>query len=233
MDYTVIPPIETVYNGLRFRSRLEARWAVFFDAANIKYEYEPDGFEFNGEKYLPDFYLPEHEAYIEVKPDNKLVLDDIARAANVICRATLSRLIILSSIPKINNKTGIWAYNCFYYNAAEGGVLWRPAIFHLHPKFSSIITGIIPLRKRERNLRWWKKYPELPIPGADLAMVEGYVHPDDAGPYWPDYKTDYPYYMAEAEVEYEFAKKAYDKARTARFEFGETPEQEDEKDEEP
>lgn len=40
-----IKSIETYYNGYRFRSRLEARWAVFFDAAGIKYEYEPEGFE--------------------------------------------------------------------------------------------------------------------------------------------------------------------------------------------
>lgn len=51
-----IKAIETIYNGYRFRSRLEARWAVFFDAAGIKYEYEPEGFELpDGTKYLPDF----------------------------------------------------------------------------------------------------------------------------------------------------------------------------------
>jgi hypothetical protein len=50
--------IDTIYNGYKFRSRLEARWAVFFDAAGIKYEYEPEGFDL-GEAgyYLPDFYL--------------------------------------------------------------------------------------------------------------------------------------------------------------------------------
>lgn len=54
-----IKPIETAYNGYRFRSRLEARWAVFFDAAGIEYQYEPEGFELSdGTKYLPDFYLP-------------------------------------------------------------------------------------------------------------------------------------------------------------------------------
>ena len=31
-----IKPIETVYNGYRFRSRLEARWAVFFRAVGIE-----------------------------------------------------------------------------------------------------------------------------------------------------------------------------------------------------
>ena len=56
----MIKAIETEYNGYRFRSRLEARWAVFFDAAGIEYQYEPEGFELeDGMKYLPDFYLPE------------------------------------------------------------------------------------------------------------------------------------------------------------------------------
>lgn len=52
----MIKAIETVYNGYRFRSRLEARWAVFFDALGVKYEYEPEGFELpSGQWYLPDF----------------------------------------------------------------------------------------------------------------------------------------------------------------------------------
>lgn len=61
-------PIETEYNGYRFRSRLEARWAVFFDAVGIKYEYEPEGYNLpNGTRYLPDFYLPDFNIFAEVK----------------------------------------------------------------------------------------------------------------------------------------------------------------------
>lgn len=63
--------IETVYNGRKFRSRLEARWAVFFDAVGIKYEHEPEGFKFVAGKkvicYLPDFYLPDFDLYVEIK----------------------------------------------------------------------------------------------------------------------------------------------------------------------
>lgn len=60
--------IETFYNGYRFRSRLEARWAVFFDALGVKYEYEPEGFVLSdGTYYLPDFYLPEFKYWVEVK----------------------------------------------------------------------------------------------------------------------------------------------------------------------
>lgn len=63
-----IKPIQTHYNGFRFRSRLEARWAVFFDAAGIEYDYEVEGFESEeGKRYLPDFYLPRFKTYVEIK----------------------------------------------------------------------------------------------------------------------------------------------------------------------
>lgn len=44
-----IKPIETLYKGYRFRSRLEARWAVFFDALGLKWEYEKEGFDLTNE----------------------------------------------------------------------------------------------------------------------------------------------------------------------------------------
>ena len=63
-----IKPIETYYNGYRFRSRLEARWAVFFDALGVRYEYETEGYHTeDGKYYLPDFYLPDFRCLFEVK----------------------------------------------------------------------------------------------------------------------------------------------------------------------
>lgn len=63
-----IKAIETKYKGYRFRSRLEARWAVFFDALGIEWEYEKEGYQLNtGERYLPDFYLPDTKTWVEVK----------------------------------------------------------------------------------------------------------------------------------------------------------------------
>ena len=60
--------IETEYKGYRFRSRLEARWAVFFDAIGVKWEYEPEGLRLSdGSFYLPDFYLIDFHCYFEVK----------------------------------------------------------------------------------------------------------------------------------------------------------------------
>lgn len=73
----MIKAIETEYNGYRFRSRLEARWAVFFDAAGIEYQYEPEGFELSCGWYLPDFYLPDFEIYVEIKPFDKNVVHHV------------------------------------------------------------------------------------------------------------------------------------------------------------
>lgn len=60
--------IETEYKGHTFRSRLEARYAVLFDSMGLEWKYEMQGYELHdGRKYLPDFYLPELDLYVEVK----------------------------------------------------------------------------------------------------------------------------------------------------------------------
>lgn len=71
-DKTVtIKPIETRAYGHRFRSRLEARWAVFFTKLRMRWEYEPEGFVIDGEPYLPDFrvWTPQGmPIWYEIKP---------------------------------------------------------------------------------------------------------------------------------------------------------------------
>lgn len=58
--------IPTLYRGVRFRSRLEARWARFFGALGWGWAYEP--FDLAG--YVPDFVLALDggELLLEVKP---------------------------------------------------------------------------------------------------------------------------------------------------------------------
>lgn len=57
----MIKAIDTNYKGYKFRSRLEARFAVFLDALNVDWDYEIEGFDLpmTG-KYLPDFFLPKN-----------------------------------------------------------------------------------------------------------------------------------------------------------------------------
>lgn len=45
--------IPTTYKSTRFRSRLEARWAAFFDLLGWSWVYEP----FDGDGWIPDFLI--------------------------------------------------------------------------------------------------------------------------------------------------------------------------------
>lgn len=66
-----IKAIETCYKNYRFRSRLEARWAVCLDALKVRWEYEPEGFDLGEDGwYLPDFWLPDVKIWIEIKPSD-------------------------------------------------------------------------------------------------------------------------------------------------------------------
>jgi len=54
--------------GKRFRSRWEANFARILNASSIAWEYEPRAFvRPDGKSYLPDFYLPILDGYVEIK----------------------------------------------------------------------------------------------------------------------------------------------------------------------
>lgn len=60
-----IAAIPTEYRGRMYRSRLEARWAAFFDRLGWTHEYEP----FDLGKWSPDFAITApFNALVEVKP---------------------------------------------------------------------------------------------------------------------------------------------------------------------
>lgn len=110
-----IKAIETEYKGYRFRSRLEARWAVYFDNTVLEpdvsarygvppnkpyvtWDYEKEGFELsNGDRYLPDFYLRPYHCYAEVKPEPLNQTD--ANLLFKFVKETGYRLLLLIGIP--------------------------------------------------------------------------------------------------------------------------------------
>lgn len=190
-----IKPIQTYYDGHLFRSRLEARWAVVFNALHVPYEYEPEGFDLgDGLYYLPDFRVKCYgcrgnykrqqpfDLYIEVK--GKMTAADaikIKRFTNWRDEYGLRSypLLIVDKIPDEGNATGWILYQ-------------NPVGFELTPFNYETIDG-----------DWFGAYPAATKDGKFylFGADSNYINNDDA-----------------ARME-----RAYRLARCARFEHGERP----------
>ena len=130
-----IQAIPTRYAGCFFRSRLEARWAVFFDTLNVKWEYEKEGFQLkDGNRYLPDFWLPKERLWIVVKgqePTNQEI--DCCRKLGAHQAVFLVRGVPLES----------WGVLfCFDLGDSSGGSgEWEAQTFYCEEKLGLMIKG--------------------------------------------------------------------------------------------
>jgi hypothetical protein len=111
----IIQSIPTRYHGVTFRSRLEARWATFFDALALAWEYEKAWFEWKRifptaadddseyapkrytYRYKPDFWLPTPGVWIEVKGDDPTRLE--REYAKMLCEQTRATVTIVCGLP--------------------------------------------------------------------------------------------------------------------------------------
>lgn len=213
-----IKPIETEYNGHKFRSRLEARWAVFFDAAGIKYEYEPEGFEDeNGNRYLPDFYLPDFDTHVEVKGDRPEAWDELIKASKMIkWGGDIRRIAILSDIPK-HYDDGIYFFPCYYWNGKEDRAMVSQFAFtyfdEIDLQFSDDTLYNPPFQIQN------DKIVECHKEASFQAVSEGELYREYKN-FEPWYKDDGVKWRGENN---DVINNAFTEALYARFEFGETP----------
>lgn len=96
-----IKPKPTTYNGVEFRSRLESKWASFFDLVGWDWTYEPG--EVNG--YNPDFFIrcnsmsyPTNTIIVEVKPSLFLTKDEKNSILNKY-KNEKAHILILTDMP--------------------------------------------------------------------------------------------------------------------------------------
>ena len=208
-----IKAIETMYNGYKFRSRLEARWAVFFDAAGIPYEYEQEGFELSdGTRYLPDFYLPSYDWYVEVKPPREGAGEDLVRASKFVGEE-VRVLLLLGNIPP-KKDIELWHYYALYFNPLRGQVLAERCCFDvaLTEGLDSyygleISTWLGVDRERSMNMCQVSRWPE------EVLTAKNDIELGHDISYCMTFDDD--------EERIKMLAKPYEKARQARFEYGE------------
>jgi hypothetical protein len=129
MAINMLTPIETKYKGILFRSRLEARWALFFDKIRVPYQYEAEGYDLNGDWYLPDFWIPQQDYFIEIKGAEP-TLEEQCKAA-LLAQLSGKRVFIFGPLPTIATYGqmgavgGEWdSLALFPEGAGDSGYLW-------------------------------------------------------------------------------------------------------------
>lgn len=158
-------PIQTRYGNCYFRSRLEARWAAFFDSINIHWNYEHEGYELDdGTQYLPDFFLPlfcsGRGVYVEVKP-----LGGDFEKAYAFAMESPSRILLAEDYPS----TG-W-FTCL--EPGEGGSVISQQVQFVAPFLPRLKLTRDMLKSFAQNAEYRFAYQDdaLPAAGAKIAAA--------------------------------------------------------------
>jgi hypothetical protein len=117
--------IPTFYRNYRFRSRLEARWGVYWDALGVEWDYEPEGYDLDGTRYLPDFWLKSVQMWAEIKavpftPEEK-------RKCAVLARLSRHPVLMLDGLPE-------WREYLAFQLGHEGDELFQVG-YHLSDEY--------------------------------------------------------------------------------------------------
>ncbi len=143
-----ITPKPTTYLKIWYRSRLEARWAVFFTALKISFRYEPVLFDVIIQKraggYLPDFFISKTKWFVEIKPTHP-TSEEIEKALQVSLQ-TNCKIVILWW----DEKKGSQLNTMFFEKGIE--VFFEPSYFQLKSKYWKIRPQWIL-----QNIVWLKR----------------------------------------------------------------------------
>lgn len=99
--------ITTIYDGVEYRSRLEARWASFFTKLYWPHTYEP----FDGDGYIPDFVIHgDSPLLVEIKPATTLAefTAPIEKVTAGVRQHWQHDILILGLTPLPSIHTGTW-----------------------------------------------------------------------------------------------------------------------------
>ena len=107
---------------------------MFFDNLGLKWQYEAQGFDTNGEWYLPDFliFAPIGNIWAEVKPDWHSDTEGIAKFQRFVPhRPQPSRAVLLTGLPTVNNRAHVYGGDDEQEDPLKGGwedetQEWRP-----------------------------------------------------------------------------------------------------------
>ncbi len=189
---TTIKAIPTKYAGHTFKSRLEARVAVFFDQLHLSWEYEPEGYDLpiNG-WYLPDFLLKKddklkYDIWVECK-GKKPTIEEDNKLNELACTTGILGGFFISTETFKKNYSTLTTYpekvhfngSSFYDHDLRG---FGTDLDHYLKPLRYPLPHYIPFS------RWYSLREEL-TPD-DKGFILNYVNERDSGRYYPPLTTN-------------------------------------------
>lgn len=130
--------ITTIYSGTEYRSRLEAKWAAFFDLLHWRHTYEP----FDGDGYIPDFMIHgDRPMLVEIKPavtpaDYSAPIEKAERGLRKHWKHDIL-ILGVDPLPKLDEPTwlshssaGILGERIDEEFTGDNGWIWEPALWN-------------------------------------------------------------------------------------------------------
>ncbi len=104
------------HRGWMMRSHTELLWAKVFDASKIQYLHEPGVFNTPHGWYLPDFYMPNIGAYVEIKGVEPT---DIEKAKAVAVMAKTGKPLVIINGKPMPDRNGFCSCQANFYLAGK------------------------------------------------------------------------------------------------------------------
>lgn len=175
--------IRAEYRGIKFRSRTEARWAVFLDEMGIRWQYEAEGYELPSGWYLPDFWLPDMLWFFEVKPDR----EQGTQKAQELSQTVMRNVAITNGPPDVSSGIGFRAMvvdpvNHLFADVKGDVIPWRMSrdqpwrfvkteFAVLSGELGCFLEIALALAKAQ-NFSFWEPESETPEPRLKMRQPE-------------------------------------------------------------
>lgn len=124
-------PKATEFDGVKYKSATEARWALFFTALGLDFEYEPE----IRNRYTPDFRIkigPAISLFFEVKATNRFDAKKMLELSRILaapffllCGTPICQEVFLwNQYPEFRGDCGFFVMRegSIYFESPEGGI---------------------------------------------------------------------------------------------------------------
>lgn len=200
--HTSYSPHPVTYWGVLFRSTLELRYALLFNSLGISWIFEEQVFQTKLNRYLPDFFLPDLDCFVEIKGKAPTEVE-ITKLSDV-CNDTGKVGVILSGYPNPNVIfDSPWSDGARYPRLGDAYIV---VIFPRSEKVNTILEGSVTMWNDRLGKEFEKKTYSIiakaisnAIPDQTSILKDSDALAAKRNPYYFDFRRNFYSYSSTSE----------------------------------